>query len=641
VNKHIIPILIIALFIVSAVSPMVIGFKSDAVKDVKIAEMVELESTIVSGPMDSPWPMYCHDNRHTGRSPYSTINNPYDEVWRFKTDGWVEDSPIIDSDGTIYFGGEFNGLPCYIIAVYPNGTLKWKYKTGDLILGSSPAIAEDGTIYIGSWDHYLYAINPDGTRKWRFLSHDNIASSPAIGDDGTIYFGTMSPGYRIYAVNPDGTEKWHYKTGDVITGDPAIADDDTIYIGSQDDYLYAMNPNGTLKWRYKTGHHVRGPPSIADDGTIYIGSVDKHLHAVYPNGTMRWKHYVGDEIATNPSIAEDGTIYGGGNKLWAINPNGTRKWTFNLGSERHITASSPAICADGIIYFGTNIGESSGGEIIAVNPDGTERWRKMIAGDWVDSSPSIGEDGTVYIGSGDSNNRGFLHAFNRADLSADADGPHYGLIGNPVQFNGTGSGGYKPYSWHWDFGDGNTSDEQNPTNTYTSPGNYTVTLTVTDNSSNTSDDTTWAWIQESNDPPNKPSIDGETNGKIETKYDYNFLTSDPEGLKVWYYIEWGDDTNTGWIGPYLSGEEITKSHSWSKEDTYVIRCKAKDPYGDESDWGTLEVTMPKNQQASNMWFLRWLERFPLVHRLFNALKGNLGSSCLGLEPIPTGGNIRI
>jgi PKD repeat protein len=36
-----------------------------------------------------------------------------------------------------------------------------------------------------------------------------------------------------------------------------------------------------------------------------------------------------------------------------------------------------------------------------------------------------------------------------------------------------------PFSWSWDFGDGNTSTAQNPTNVYTTPGTYTVSLTAT------------------------------------------------------------------------------------------------------------------------------------------------------------------
>jgi parallel beta-helix repeat protein len=40
-------------------------------------------------------------------------------------------------------------------------------------------------------------------------------------------------------------------------------------------------------------------------------------------------------------------------------------------------------------------------------------------------------------------------------------------------------------AWHWDFGDGTTSNAQNPTHRYTQAGTYTVTLTVTDNDGNT------------------------------------------------------------------------------------------------------------------------------------------------------------
>jgi hypothetical protein len=36
----------------------------------------------------------------------------------------------------------------------------------------------------------------------------------------------------------------------------------------------------------------------------------------------------------------------------------------------------------------------------------------------------------------------------------------------------------EPDAWSWDFGDGGTSTDQNPVHTYTAPGSYTVTLTI-------------------------------------------------------------------------------------------------------------------------------------------------------------------
>jgi len=392
--------------------------------------------TSFNGPMNSAWPVKCHDIHHTGRSPYSTADNPGIEKWRFYMDGWMEDTPVIGNDGTIYFGGSYGGLSWYLIAIYPNGTLKWRYKTDGLILWSSPAIAEDGTVYVGSWDSHLYAINSNGTLKWRFPSNNaNIASSPVIGEDGTVYFGDLGDfGYnsRLYSVNPNGTENWHYTINDRIYSDPAIGDDGTIYFGSNDKCLYAINPNGTLKWKFMTGAEFGCSASIADDGTIYAAGCWGNLYALYPNGTVKWK--CGISVNSNPSIDIDGTIYIGGENLYAVYPNGTLKWSFDLGDERWVAGSSPAISADGTIYIGYNIGipNSWAGEIIAINSNGTERWRKRIANYWVHSSPSIAEDGTVYIGCAYNIAKGYLHAFGNIELN---NPPYTPSISGPTNVN--------------------------------------------------------------------------------------------------------------------------------------------------------------------------------------------------------------
>ena len=307
--------------------------------------------------------------------------------WKFKTGEHVRSSPAIAQDGTIYVGSD----DFYLYAINPNGYLKWKFKTWGSVW-SSPAIAQDGTIYVGSNDRYLYAINPDGSLKWKFKTGGSIESSPAIARDGTIYVGSWYD--YLYAINPDGYLKWKFKTRGSVLSSPAIAQDGTIYVGSCDGYLYAINPDGSLKWKFKTESFVESSPTIAQDGTIYVGSNDRYLYAINPDGSLKWKFKTGGSIESSPAIAQDGTIYVGSYDcyLYAINPDGSLKWKFKTGDN---VWSSPAIAQDGTIYVG-----SRDDYLYAINPDGSLKW-KFKTGNWVESSPTIGPDGTVYFGSDD------------------------------------------------------------------------------------------------------------------------------------------------------------------------------------------------------------------------------------------------
>jgi PKD repeat protein len=63
--------------------------------------------------------------------------------------------------------------------------------------------------------------------------------------------------------------------------------------------------------------------------------------------------------------------------------------------------------------------------------------------------------------------------------------PFIGSAPLTVQFTDLSEG--SPTSWSWDFGDGGSSSEENPSYTYSAPGSYTVTLTVSNSAgSNTS-----------------------------------------------------------------------------------------------------------------------------------------------------------
>lgn len=112
--------------------------------------------------------------------------------WKYKMNGIKTlSSPVIGDGNDVYIGGPDGEL----YAVNNDGTLKWTYPT--TYAQSIPAIGEKRIVYIGGTDG-LYA-GKDGALIWKFQTSDQIDSSPMISNDGTIYVG-CDDGY-LYAIN--------------------------------------------------------------------------------------------------------------------------------------------------------------------------------------------------------------------------------------------------------------------------------------------------------------------------------------------------------------------------------------------------------------------------------------------------------
>jgi len=72
-------------------------------------------------------------------------------------------------------------------------------------------------------------------------------------------------------------------------------------------------------------------------------------------------------------------------------------------------------------------------------------------------------------------------------------------------------------------------------------------------------------------------LDGldETNVGLKTDNDWPYFLNiwDPESEQLYYYFDWGDGTNTGWI------TEPTATHRWKEKGIFTIEAKAKDEHG--------------------------------------------------------------
>ena len=161
-----------------------------------------------------------------------------------------------------------------------------------------------------------------------------------------------------------------------------------------------------------------------------------------------------------------------------INSEGLGTWHFNFDTGDQTIGDISLIARRYISALNKDIGINM--NINSIRADNFNRYGTFdeIMGIWIPTG--IGASGNL-VATGTVK---FLRGDNTWEkiwpkISVDAGGPYSAEEDQTIQFSGSAWGGLKPYSWSWDFGDGHTSTEKNPTHSYSSAGQYTVSLTVT------------------------------------------------------------------------------------------------------------------------------------------------------------------
>lgn len=131
-----------------------------------------------------------------------------------------------------------------------------------------------------------------------------------------------------------------------------------------------------------------------------------------------------------------------------------------------------------------------------------------------------------------------------------------------VPFSGSGNDSDGTIvSYNWNFGDGETSSEQNPTHVFQNSGNYTVTLEVTDNSGGTATDTVLI-ISSDNEPPKASTHADVTGGMGPLTVHFTGSGTDSDGYIVSYHWEFTDASNP------LGNDDVSTSDQQNPTHTF-------------------------------------------------------------------------
>ncbi len=399
------------------------------------------------------WPMFRANLENTGRNE-DAESEPSDNIsWTYDTQGWIDSSPIVGSDGTIYIANREGEL----YALSEDGEKRWSYNTTSDIF-STPAISPEGYIYLGTREGEFYSFYDNGTKRWMVNEtfEGEILTSPTVRDDGTILVasnpggdpGDVEGSNTMYSFYPNGTIQWGYTpeyNGEELVGElhstPAVCEEGNIYFGfnfapapgvGNVGQLLSLDQDGNKRWNYTIGGYespdfgasIRSSPAIGENGDIYFGAYNNVLYALDEEGDRQWRFSTEGNIFSSPAVGEDGTIYVGSedNNLYAINPYGTERWSFDTGflfdldrgeyeeflEEGNVSSELVEAFEDkghelnidaNLTKEEENIWRVEGEDYeIKI---GEERLDIYGVGDEIHSSPAIGPEGNIYFGSAD------------------------------------------------------------------------------------------------------------------------------------------------------------------------------------------------------------------------------------------------
>ncbi len=369
-------------------------------------------------------------------------------VWEFTNNAAVthinegSSAPVIGDDGTIYYLESRFGSVGNVVAVTDQGEnaqLRWATELAGYI-ANAPSIGTDGSIYVNTWanDNMVYKLNgADGAIMWSGAGRGASNTTPAVDAEGNIYHGsrfTTGDG-GAYSWSPSGEKRWEIiGVGSFYSAPVLSKDGNTVYfLNTSEGKVWAINTaDGTSKWTESVGmgSGTHGSSlSMDSDGTIYY-TTNAHVVAIADNGetgAVKWSADVKGAAQSGVVIGPTGELYtGAGAGLVSLNPqNGAVNWTYPMSTNESV----PAVDVEGRVYIG-----SSDGKLVVVNALG-QLLKEIELGDGVVNSPTITEDGTVFIeATSGANIKLFKIAVNE---SGPADSP-WPMKGQDVKSTGRG-----------------------------------------------------------------------------------------------------------------------------------------------------------------------------------------------------------
>lgn len=430
-----------------------------------------------------PWISSRGDFMNTG-SDLSYNASGVELKWQADLGNGAIDAPLVSAAGRLYAltsgltDGQSYTTDSKLFCLDTAGNVLWSASVGRGHQVASP-LFWDGTVYAASADGKLYAFDPlTGSSYWNYtVTTGTISASPLVYNNLIIVVGNDG---TVTGVDQNGKKAWSLSVGTPVSSAPALFEG-MLYVGGGDGTLYAVKADGSgIGWSTPIGGRLLGSPVALTDRVIVTYSElsgtepsGGGVAAVSFDGTQLWK----TATAYTPgsaAVLKQGVVAISSQGLSLLSLDGVLQWTTTYDSDR--PGGSP-VTVNGMTYLVTN---ETNSRLISISAKGAiGQSVDLGSGINVRASPSI-SDGMLYTAS--SGGKVIACLLEGEGWTMPPVGLFtYTVSGNTVHFDASSSyGGNGSLSFAWGFDDGQNATGVKVDHTFSTRGNHTIVLTVTD-----------------------------------------------------------------------------------------------------------------------------------------------------------------
>jgi len=497
---------LIAIFLITALVSPAVAVKGNYTVNLTGTNTIDSNSTVIYD-----WLEFQNDSSNTGYSFSYTPTSDPKLLWQNLTSskqeplggGGINVPPVIFGNKVFVTAGNasvwaFNK---------DTGNLIWSREFGgNSIQKATPALG-DGKLFVPTLEGDLYALDPEtGDELWNTHVTDSSFECPITYYDHKLYIGDGLKGGNgtkyYYCYDDSGNLVWKHEntntsgfiwSGAAVVGNYLVypvfegklvclekdtgAFVDEVDFSNSSDVSFALSDPGMFRSSvtYADGALYTSSERGQETGYCFKVGFNPDTGQFLDSG---WATSIG--FSTSTPVVYNGRVYvghgehGESGSMFCLNDSdGSVIWDTPVSGG---VKSSPVVSVENgnpYIYFTEAIAD---GSIYCLNPDGTLAWHyNPPADDAYTLQGAALSDDRVYYGT----DNGYLYCIGQgealspvANFSSDKQS---GSLPLTVSFKDTS---FNANKFLWDFGDGNTSTEVDPVNTYITAGNYTVTLTV-------------------------------------------------------------------------------------------------------------------------------------------------------------------